>query len=274
MLEVSRDRPNVLAMPLITIEETGGLGSVEVEVPAHRPSITAASRVCLLGIGRHQSLLAGTGIDWGTGSGCLAIAAARIPEVDRVVGLEIDPDDVAAANRNAERNGVADRVTVIRGDLFEAVLPADRAVLEALSGNCDFLIANPPASIGNDGLGFRRSALQGARRFLGEGAPVLMQVSYQYGERIQRLAADEPGYTYEGVLETTDWVPFDLDREDLAGHLRDYVDNEAAGGSPYTFQDHDGASLTATQALSVADETGRSPLSRWQMHLFRWSGQT
>ena len=273
LLKVLRDRPNVLAMPLITIEETGGLGSIQVEVPAHRPSITAASRVCLLGIGRHRSLLTGTGFDWGTGSGCLAIVAARIPEVDRVVGIEIDPDDVAAANRNAERNGVADSVTVILGDLYEAVLPADRSVLVELSGNCDFMIANLPASIRNDGLGFRRAALQGATRFLGEGAPVLMQVSYQYGARIQRLAADEPGYTYEGVLETTDWVPFDLDREDLAGHLRDYADDETSGGSPYTFRDHDGTSLTATEALSVADETGRSPLSKWQMHLFRWSGQ-
>ena len=260
-------------MPIITIEETGGLGTVYLEVPVHRQSITAASRICLIGIGRNRSLLAGTGIDWGTGSGCLAIAAARIPAVDRVIGIEIDADDVAVANRNAERNGVPDRVKVVLGDLFEAVLPEDGPTLDALSGACDFLIANPPASTGDDGLGWRRAALHGATRFLRRGAPVLMQVSYQYGKRIQRLAADEPGYTYEGVLETTDWVPFDLDREDLAGYLRDYVDDESAGGSPYTFRDDSGRSLTAIQALARADETGRSPLSRWQMHLFRWSGR-
>ena len=48
-------------------------------------------------------------LDLGTGSGILAIAAARLG-VARILGVDEDPDAVAAATGNAERNGVASRI--------------------------------------------------------------------------------------------------------------------------------------------------------------------
>lgn len=45
-------------------------------------------------------------LDYGCGSGILAIAAARLG-AGRVAGIDIDPQAVAAARANAERNGVA-----------------------------------------------------------------------------------------------------------------------------------------------------------------------
>lgn len=53
-------------------------------------------------------------LDVGTGSGILAIAAARLGAA-AVVALDVDPDAVAAARENAGRNGVADRVRVELG---------------------------------------------------------------------------------------------------------------------------------------------------------------
>jgi ribosomal protein L11 methyltransferase len=47
----------------------------------------------------------GTAIDLGTGSGILAVAAARLG-VPRIVAVDDDPDAVAATHGNAERNGV------------------------------------------------------------------------------------------------------------------------------------------------------------------------
>ena len=73
-------------------------------------------------------------LDIGTGSGILAIAAlklgARVAE-----GVDIDPMCVRTAGENAARNGVADRFTVLVGDL------SDKA-----SGQYDIITANIVAS--------------------------------------------------------------------------------------------------------------------------------
>jgi tRNA1(Val) A37 N6-methylase TrmN6 len=44
---------------------------------------------------------------------------ARVPEA-RVTGVEANPDYAALARRNAERNGLAERLTVITGDALRA----------------------------------------------------------------------------------------------------------------------------------------------------------
>lgn len=257
-------------MPVVTITETGGLPPIHLEVPARRLSLTPASRICVETIGRNGALLHGTGIDWGSGSGCLAITAALVPGVARVLGIEVVPEDVEIATRNAERNGVADRVTVIEADLFDAVAPEGRDLLSSLEGRCDFLVANPPASVGDDGLGFRRAVLAASPAYLKAGAPILMQVSYQYGDRIPLLASGVPGISYRGVAGETDWVTFDMTRPDLAVNVADYAAEEARGGLPYRFRHPDGGNMTAFEAQEHFSATGRSPLSRWQMHLLRF----
>jgi len=65
-------------------------------------------------------------LDYGCGSGILAIAAARLG-AERVCGVDIDPQAVAAARRNAEVNGVN-------------VVFADSA--EPLAGMFDLVVAN------------------------------------------------------------------------------------------------------------------------------------
>lgn len=62
-------------------------------------------------------------IDIGCGSGILSIIAAKLG-AGRVIGVDSAPDVVAVATRNAERHGVGDVVTFLRGDLFDP-LPAD-----------------------------------------------------------------------------------------------------------------------------------------------------
>lgn len=55
--------------------------------------------------------------DLGAGEGRIPIAAARDFGAT-AVGIEYDADLAALARRNAERAGVADRVTIVRGDIF------------------------------------------------------------------------------------------------------------------------------------------------------------
>ncbi|NDH30519.1 MAG: class I SAM-dependent methyltransferase [Betaproteobacteria bacterium] len=56
--------------------------------------------------------------DLGAGDGKIAIAAGREFGA-RAIGIEYNPEMAALAQRNAERAGVADRVKIIRGDIFK-----------------------------------------------------------------------------------------------------------------------------------------------------------
>lgn len=258
---------------LFTIRDTGGLGPITLEAGAGGATVTPASIMAVAAIGANAGLLGGRGLDWGSGTGVLAIAAALVDDVDFVLGLELDAGDPPLARSNARRNGVADATEFIHADSYRAVDPARQASIDALRGNAEFLVANPPASPTGDGLDWRREALRGGLDFIVPGAPALVQISYQYStKRITGLVDDVPGYRYEGVIGSTDWVPFDQSRTDLSGHLVDYARVEAQGGSPYTFSDGSGGHLTATDALERYRATGKSPLSKWQMHLYRRAG--
>lgn len=74
-------------------------------------------------------------LDVGTGSGCLAIAAAMRHKAARVTAVDLSPEALAVATRNAAKHGVSDRVTFLEGDLFGPVLPEQRF---------DFILSNPP----------------------------------------------------------------------------------------------------------------------------------
>ena len=69
-------------------------------------------------------------LDIGTGSGILAIAALKLGAME-AEGVDIDPMCVRTAGENAQRNGVAERLTVLVGDL------SDKA-----SGVYDIITAN------------------------------------------------------------------------------------------------------------------------------------
>lgn len=70
-------------------------------------------------------------LDLGTGSGILAIAAARlgVPHVD---AMDTDPDAVASAVANVERNALADRVRCALADVATVDVPAAPLVVANL----------------------------------------------------------------------------------------------------------------------------------------------
>jgi release factor glutamine methyltransferase len=71
--------------------------------------------------------------DVGTGSGILALAAARAGAT--VVALDINPRAVNAAADNSRTNGLGNRVTAVRSDLMSALEPGFQF---------DVIISNPP----------------------------------------------------------------------------------------------------------------------------------
>src|SRR5437763_839395 len=54
--------------------------------------------------------------DLGCGDGRIVVSAAKLGA--RGIGIDIDPDRVAEANQNVQRNGVGDRVKILNQDLF------------------------------------------------------------------------------------------------------------------------------------------------------------
>lgn len=58
-------------------------------------------------------------LDLGTGCGILAILAAQ--KAKSVLAVDVNPYAVRCAKRNAETNGVAEKVDVRRGDLFQPI---------------------------------------------------------------------------------------------------------------------------------------------------------
>jgi release factor glutamine methyltransferase len=142
-------------------------------------------------------------IDLGTGTGCLLVALLH--ECPKAWGLGIDrsPGALATARANARRNGVAERALFAASDWAAAV-----------SGSFDLVVSNPPyiaspviatldpdvrehdpmAALdgGADGLDAYRRILDEAPRLLRPGGHLLLEIGYDQGESVPRLAAGLP----------------------------------------------------------------------------------
>ena len=68
--------------------------------------------------------------DLGCGDGALVIAAARLGA--RVVGVDIDPVRIQEATANVRAAGVQNRVTLIRGDIFDPAIKIAEASVVTL----------------------------------------------------------------------------------------------------------------------------------------------
>jgi release factor glutamine methyltransferase len=74
-------------------------------------------------------------LDIGTGSGCLAVTVAKHHKTAQVTAVDMSPEALAVASRNAAKHGVAERIRFVQSDLFAAV-PAGE--------HFDFILSNPP----------------------------------------------------------------------------------------------------------------------------------
>ncbi len=143
--------------------------------------------------------------DLGTGSGAIACAvAAGLPEVE-VLAIERSLGALAVAFGNVRRLGLADRVHLLAGDLFEP--------LGAVRAGLDLVVANPPylpsAILGSlppevstheprlaldggpDGMAVIRRIIAGAPAVLRPGGWLLMEIGEEQAGPLASLMAAE-----------------------------------------------------------------------------------
>jgi len=91
----------------------------------------ATTRLCLAAL-QTIDLRGASVLDVGTGSGVLALAAVALGAT-RALGLDDDPDAIAAATENLEPNGVTN-VEFVVGDLMRDDLPSADVIVANLTG--------------------------------------------------------------------------------------------------------------------------------------------
>ncbi|MCS6863121.1 MAG: methyltransferase, partial [Abditibacteriales bacterium] len=107
-----KQRINGMVVSVHTVAFRGAIFHIPDGVPL--PSEGSRLLAEALVVRPHETVL-----DVGTGCGFYAVIAAKTAE--HVWAVDVLPACVECARRNAERNGVAGRVTFLRGSLFEPV---------------------------------------------------------------------------------------------------------------------------------------------------------
>jgi release factor glutamine methyltransferase len=154
-----------------------------------------------------------TALDFGTGTGCIAIAlAAKCPNV-KIVALDISADAIVLAKENAARNKVAEQIEFVQGNGFEAL---------KIEKQFDLLISNPPyiasAEIatlqpevrdfdprtaldgGADGLDFYRMFATQAKPFLKPDGKIMLEFGDGQADAIRAIFENEK-WIVEAVKE-------------------------------------------------------------------------
>jgi release factor glutamine methyltransferase len=142
--------------------------------------------------------------DVGTGSGCIAVALLHERGDARCLALDISPEALRVAGRNAERHGVGDRMLRLASDCLEALGAEEYADLRF-----DLVASNPPyvaeadvvslqrevrdheprvaLTPGGDGLSVIRRLLSEAPRRLKPGGHLLLEIGFDQHEQVAAL---------------------------------------------------------------------------------------
>ena len=146
-----------------------------------------------------------------TGTGAVAVALARELPAARIIATDISRRALRMARTNAERHGVADRITFLRGDLWRALDG------HAPANGVDLVVSNPPyipsgslATLmpevqweprraldgGRDGLQFHREIIATVSQHLRPGGFLLLEIGADQAAAVAGLLA--PTGAFEG----------------------------------------------------------------------------
>ncbi len=155
-------------------------------------------------------------VDVCTGSGCIAVAIARLRPHARVLAIDLSRSALHVARRNAIRHGVGERITWLEGDLLGPL------VEQGVEGLVDVIVSNPPyiaeaewATLqpevklfeprgalvaGPQGTELHERLLQEAARYLAPGGVVLLEIGAGQARGLRRIVEQLPGYKFHRLI--------------------------------------------------------------------------
>lgn len=153
-----------------------------------------------------------TVVDVCTGSGCIAVAIARLRPRARVIATDLSRPSLDVARQNAARHAVCQRITWLEGDTLGPL------VKEGLEGTIDVIVSNPPyiaedewatlqpevrlfeprAALvaGPQGTELHERLLRESSRYLLPGGELIMEIGAGQALAIRRIVDQIPGYRF------------------------------------------------------------------------------
>ena len=146
-------------------------------------------------------------LDLCTGSGCIAAAIAHHLKNAVVIATDISASAIDVAKANIARLGLEGRVTVVQGDLFDALAhvpdpsPFDLIVsnppyiptsqIEQLDRNVRDFEPRVALDGGIDGLVLHRRILTGAPERLRSGGRIYLEIQFDQGKVVKELMSEQ-----------------------------------------------------------------------------------
>jgi release factor glutamine methyltransferase len=157
-----------------------------------------------------------TVVDVCTGSGCIAVAIARLRPCVQVIATDLSHPSLDVARQNASSQAVRERITWLEGDLLSPLAG------KGLEGCVDVIVSNPPYVSEADwatlqpevrlfeprgalvagplGTELHERLLQEAGRYLSPGGALIMEIGTGQARAIRRIVDQIPGCRFHRLV--------------------------------------------------------------------------
>jgi release factor glutamine methyltransferase len=152
-------------------------------------------------------------LDFGTGSGCIAIALAAKCPAANLVALDASAEALTMAKQNAGRNNLGGRIKFLHGDGFAAL--ATGATFDLIIGNPPYIPSaeiatlqpevrdfDPRAALdgGADGLDFYRRLAAESQAFLKPAGRIMLEFGDGQSEAVKEIFEAQP-WIAEAIID-------------------------------------------------------------------------
>ena len=149
-----------------------------------------------------------------TGSGCISVSLCKTRGDLSGIATDKFENTLAVAQKNAEKHGVADRLTLVCADLFDAPDYVGERRFDAIISNppyiptrdidalSDEVKKEPIAALdgGDDGLDFYRHIVSEYTKYLKDGGKIIFEIGYDQVDALKNIAKSH-GYICEIIKD-------------------------------------------------------------------------